>query len=54
MEDKGFANVNNIVIQLNDCMIDVIRKNNIVDETKTFMDFLTSDQWVETAEDGTR
>lgn len=35
-------------------MIDVIRKNNIIDETKTFMDFLTSEQWVETAEDGTR
>jgi len=54
MEERGFVNVNKVVIGLNECMVDVIRTNNIVDETKQFMNFLTGNEWFELIEEGTR
>lgn len=53
MEANGFQNVNNVLIQSNDCIIEVIKNNNIIDETKNFMNFLISEDWLEIVDNGT-
>lgn len=54
LNNNGMEHVNNVVIGLNDCIVNVLNENDIVDETKALMDFATSDQWIQTAEMGTR
>jgi len=54
MEDKGLQRVTDVVVGLNDCLLNVLAANDIVDETKHLMDFATSKQWIKTAETGTR
>jgi len=54
MDVKGLANVNKVIISLNDCMVETLKNNKIVEPTKKFMDFMTSQNWIDTVENGTR
>lgn len=54
MDAKNLTNVNNVLLGLNDCVVDVLQRNKIVSETKKLMDFATSSEWISTVENGNR
>lgn len=54
MDDRDLASVNKVAVGLNDCVVQVLQKNDLVSETKQLMDFATSAEWIEVVENGNR
>ena len=54
MDQQNLAGVNNLVVGLNSCFVDVLHDGDLVSQTKKLMDFATSADWIRTVEEGTR